>query len=304
MASPELEFIVAALRSAPIFEGAEDGPITPALAEKMRAGMEALTASTPKPDEVSYVEAEADGVRGEWVTAPASRVDRVLLYLHGGGYVVGSPRTHRGLTGSLAQKAGVRVFALDYRLAPEHPHPAAVEDAVAAYRQLLAQGIAAEHIAVAGDSAGGGLTAATFLALRDRGLPLPRVGVLISPWLDLTQSGVSMRTKADLDPMVKQPGIGRMAEAYLGGADGRTPLASPLFADLRGLPEMLVHVGTAETLLDDSLRFVECVRAAGGEISLDVYEDMIHVWHAFETILPEARQAVEAIADFVRRRLN
>jgi monoterpene epsilon-lactone hydrolase len=177
-----------------------------------------------------------------------------------------------------------------------------VDDAVAAYRWLLDQGVSAGGVAIAGDSAGGGLTVATLLALRDAGLPLPAAGVCISPWVDLTCSGVSYATKADVDPIVKRAGVDEMARAYLGAADRRTPLASPLFADLRGLPPLLIHVGRDEVLLDDAVQLAERARAAGVDVTLDIYERMIHVWHWFLPMLDEAETAVEAIGRFVRAR--
>jgi acetyl esterase/lipase len=226
-----------------------------------------------------------------------------VLYLHGGAYVIGGVHTHRGLTGGVSRSSGARVLSVDYRLAPEHPYPAAVEDAVAAYGFLLEQGIRPEAIAIAGDSAGGGLTVATLLALREAGEPLPAAGVLISPWLDLSLSGETLKTKAAEDPLVTQDLLARTAEAYLAGADPTTPTASPLFADLAGLPPLLVQVGSAETLLDDSRRFAERAVAAGVDVTLEVWDEMIHVWHAFAGLLPEADQAVGGIGEYLRERL-
>jgi acetyl esterase/lipase len=296
MASPELDMIVALLREAPLFHGDD--------VAAMRTGMEAMTASTPLGDDVRITAVDAGGVPAEWVDTEGARADTCVLYFHGGGYVIGSPRTHRGLVSAIGRAAGARVLSVDYRLAPEHPHPAAVEDGVRAWRFLREQGFAPGRIAIAGDSAGGGLTVATLLALRDAGDELPPAAVCISPWLDLTLSGESMTTKADVDPMVRREALDGMAAMYAGQGSREAPLASPLFADLAGLPEILVHVGTAETLLDDSLRFVARLREAMVEVSLDAYEDMIHVWHAFATVLPEARDAIGRIGDFLRRRLG
>ena len=244
----------------------------------------------------------ANGVAAEWVAAAEARADRAVLYLHGGGYCIGSVNTHRQLACDLSRATGARLLLIDYRLAPEHPFPAALDDATRAYRYLIESGVRPAQSAIAGDSAGGGLTVATLLALRDADGPLPAAGVCLSPWLDLTMGGASMRTKAAVDPMVQRENLQRMAEAYLGGADPRSPLASPLFADLRGLPPLLVHVGSAETLLDDSTGFAERARAAGVDVSIDVWDDMVHVWHAFAFVLPEARQAIDRIGSYLRQR--
>jgi phosphinothricin tripeptide acetyl hydrolase len=225
----------------------------------------------------------------------------VVLYLHGGGYVIGSPPSHRHLAAAIAGAAAANALLLDYRLAPEHPYPAAVEDATAAYRWLLARGIAPGSVVIAGDSAGGGLTVATLLALREARVPLPAAGVCISPWVDLTCSGGSYVTKAAADPIVGRAGVEQMARAYLGSTAPREPLASPLFADLRGLPPLLIHVGSEEVLLDDSVQLAERARAAGVDTTLEVYERMIHVWHWFLPMLDEAQTAVEAIGRFARR---
>ena len=198
----------------------------------------------------------------------------------------------------------MRVLNVDYRLAPEHPHPAAVDDAVAAVRFALASGFAPSRTAVAGDSAGGGLALATLLALRDAGLELPAAGVCISPWTDLSGSGESMRTRAAQDPLVDAETLARMAAHYLAGRDPRTPLASPLFADLRGLPPLLVHVGSAEILLDDATRVAERARDVGGDVQLEVWDGMIHVWHAFADMLPEGEQAVQGIAEFLDKKMD
>jgi monoterpene epsilon-lactone hydrolase len=244
------------------------------------------------------------GRPAEWIRSPGVREDAALLYLHGGGYVIGSPRSHRHLAESIARAAGIACLLPDYRLAPEHRFPAAVDDALAAYRFLLDRhGLAAGRLAVAGDSAGGGLTVATLVAIREAGLPLPAAGVCISPWTDLTCSAGSYETKAATDPMVARPGITMMAQEYLGGADPSTPLASPLFADLRGLPPLLIQVGSEEVLLDDAARLAERAQGAGVSATLEVWEPMIHVWHWFLPWLDEAQAAVDKIGAFLRARL-
>ncbi|MGH7331844.1 MAG: alpha/beta hydrolase [Candidatus Rokuibacteriota bacterium] len=256
------------------------------------------------PPEMKAESVLASGRPAEWLRAPTSRTDAALLYLHGGGYVIGSPRSHRHLAGAIAAAAGVTCLFPDYRLAPEHPFPAAVEDAVASYRWLLERGIQPARVALSGDSAGGGLVVATLLALRERALPLPAAGICISPWVDLTCSGTSYETKAARDPIVKLQGVRQMAQHYLGGADAKTPLASPLFADLSGLPPLLIHVGSDEVLLDDAAQLAARTRAAGGKVELEVWPDMIHVWHWFLPWLDEAKAAVDGIGRFMRAHLD
>ena len=296
MASAELQMVIEMLRAQPL-------PHDASFAEQ-RAALENLAGSAPRAEDVTYAPVEVAGRAAEWITAAGARTDRTLLYLHGGGYCVGSIASHRTLAADLSRAAGLRVLLLDYRLAPEHPFPAAVDDATAAYRFLLDGGADPRKLAIAGDSAGGGLTAATLLALRDADTPLPAAAALLSPWLDLTLSGASMDALADRDPMVQREPLQRMADAYLHGADAKSPLASPLFADLRHLPPMLVHVGSAETLLDDSTRFAERARAAGVDATLEVWDDMVHVWHAFAFILPEGRDAVARVGTFLQERLG
>jgi acetyl esterase/lipase len=294
--SPQLEALVGALRGA--------NPLAGDDILAMRESMASVMAGMIPPADVRFEPADAGGVAAEWTEAPGSRRDRALVYLHGGGYCLGSVATHRGLTARLSRTARLRVLSVDYRLAPEHPHPAAVHDAVAAVRHAYDSGLAPSRLAVAGDSAGGGLTVATLVALREQGLPLPAAGVCISPWTDLSGSGESVTTRAELDPLVAPKDLERLAAAYLGGRDPRTPLASPLFADLRGLPPLLVHVGTAEILFDDATRLAERAREAGVEVELEVWDEMIHVWHAFADALPEGVQAIEGIAGFLEKRLG
>jgi acetyl esterase/lipase len=295
MASPELEVVIGMLRSASPLAGGT-------LLEK-RARMELQATVTPPPADVRFEPVSADGVPAEWAAAPGARSDRALVYFHGGGYCLGSIATHRGLVARISREAGVCVLSVGYRLAPEHPHPAAVADAVAAYRFVLAQGLAPERVAFAGDSAGGGLAVAALVAARDTGLALPAAGACISPWLDLTLSGDSMTSKAAEDPMVTPDDLRLFADAYA-GAHLRATTASPLFANLSGLPPLLLQVGTAEVLLDDAKRFAAAARAAGVDVSLRVWDDMIHVWHAFADLLPEGAQAVRQLAAFLARRLG
>jgi epsilon-lactone hydrolase len=214
--------------------------------------------------------------------------------------VIGSVNTHRDLLARIARASGARVLGINYRLAPEHPFPAAVEDSVAAYRWMLAEGLKPSRIAVAGDSAGGGLTVATLIAIRDAKLPTPGAGVCISPWVDMEGIGETMKTRAAVDPVVQREGLLGMAAAYLGGQNPRSPLAAPLYADLKGLPPLLIQVGDAETLLDDSIRLNDRAKAAGVSTKLEVWPEMIHVWQLFASFLPEGQQAIDGIGSFLK----
>jgi monoterpene epsilon-lactone hydrolase len=237
---------------------------------------------------------------GEWLdTAPAG--GRVLLYLHGGGYVSGSPATHRSLMVRLGHAANARVFAPAYRLAPEFPYPTAVEDAWAAYWWLLTRGVEPQQIVVAGDSAGGGLTVALMLALREANMPLPAGGVCLSPWFDLALTARSLTTNRQSD-YLNDAILHASAAMYLGDHDVREPLASPLYADLHGLPPLLIQVGAAEMLRDDGRRLAARARKAGVDVTLEEYAGMVHVWHFIYLLEPRARQAVQAVGEFVARR--
>ena len=267
--------------------------------ERLRERLVKLTDQLPRPGDLSCESADAGGVPGLWFPA-ATGAERTVLYLHGGGYVVGSVQTHCGLTHRLAVAAGSRVLSIDYRLAPEHPFPAALEDAVTAYRWLLDTGTEPGAITIAGDSAGGGLVVATALCLKERGLPLPAALVCFSPWVDMEATGESMDSRADVDPMVSREGLLWFAGMYLAGADPRTPLAAPLHADLSGLPPVLVQVGDAETLLDDSTRLAERMREAGTPVTLEVWDHMIHVWQLMAPLLGEGRRAITQAGRFIR----
>ena len=244
-------------------------------------------------------------LRGEWIErAEGARVSNpgpVVLYCHGGGYYFCSPRTHRSLVFGLATRADAAVFSLDYRLAPEHRFPAALHDATAAYRRLIADGIAPESIVIAGDSAGGGLALATLVALRDAGDPMPAGGLLFSPWTDLAATGASIRTNDGLDPMFSGPAIALAGKVYLGDTPATHPYASPVYADLHGLPPLFIMAGSTEVLLDDSRRVADNARAAGVDCELEVWKKMPHVWPIFAPFLPEGHRALERAATFVRR---
>jgi acetyl esterase/lipase len=293
MASRELTALIHLLTSRPMPENAT-------VADR-RQGFDMLAAKFPTAPDIRCEQVDAGGVPAAWVVAPGAEASRVVLYLHGGGYVIGSINTHRDLAGRLSRAAAARVLLIDYRLAPEHPYPAAVEDATVAYRWLLGHGATPARTVIAGDSAGGGLTVATLVALRDAGDPLPAAGVCLSPWVDLEGIGASMTTRASVDPIVQRPGLLWFASLYLGSADPRTPLAAPLYADLQGLPPLLIHVGEAETLLDDATRLAERARAAGVNVTLEAWEDMIHVWHLFAPMLPEGQQGVERVGEYMRQ---
>lgn len=296
MASSELQLVLQMLQGNPL-----QGARSP---QEMRAGLEAMAGAFAIDPDVRIEPLTVVDMKAEWITTPAVSPAHVILYLHGGGYVVGSLDTHRELGARLGRDAGMRVLAIDYRLAPEHPHPAAVDDAVAAYRWLLAEDVAPERIAIAGDSAGGGLTIATLIALRDRGLPLPRCSVCFSPWVDLEGTGASMDEITD-DPMLSRASILHFASFYLtGGIDPRTPLAAPLHADLAGLPPLLIQASRHEVLRDDAVRIAEKARAAGVDCTLELTDEVPHVWQIFASILPEGREALARAGAFLRRRLG
>jgi monoterpene epsilon-lactone hydrolase len=246
---------------------------------------------------------DAGGVPAEWVMAPGCDTERAVLFLHGGGYAIGSLNTHRRLAYDISAASSAKVLLIDYRLAPEHPFPAAIDDAAAAWRWLLQQGFAANRLAIAGDSAGGGLTIATLANLRDQKLGLPACAVAISPWVDLEGVGNSITARAAQDPMVQKEGLLWMAGMYLNGKDAKTPLAAPLHADLKGLPPILVQVGTAETLLDDATRIAEKLHAAGGDVRLAIWPNMLHVFPLFAPVLSEGRDGCIEIGTFIRSKM-
>ncbi|MCX6028393.1 MAG: alpha/beta hydrolase [Chloroflexi bacterium] len=241
----------------------------------------------------------ADGVPAEWVSVDGVSADRVMLFLHGGGYVAGSAAGGRDFVARLCTAAGARALSLDYHLAPEAPFPAAIQDCVAAYRWLLRQDVPAAHCAIVGPSAGGGLVAATLLALRDAGDPLPACGVCMCPFVDMTGSAASLEQNADKD--VLAPIVARsFADLYLQGADPRQPLASPIFADLSGLPPLLIQAGTIEVLLDDARALAAQGKACGVEVTYEEWEGMFHGWQTMAALLPEGVQAIAHVGDFIR----
>jgi monoterpene epsilon-lactone hydrolase len=276
----------------------------PADASERRKRLDALGAQYPLPGDVQLDPVVANGIRAEWTTTPEADPAHAILFLHGGGYMAGSLVSHRHMIAFAGREARARTLALDYRLAPEHTFPAALEDALAGYRFLLSQGFEPARIAIAGESAGGGLAIATLVSLRDSGLGLPACAWLSSPWVDLEADGESMDSKAAVDPMIQKPYLLELAAAYLKDADPRSPLASPIHADLRGLPPMLIQVGSAETLLDDSVRLARAAAMADVRVTLEVWPDMIHAWHLFYQQLGAGRRALAAVGTFIRSMLG
>jgi monoterpene epsilon-lactone hydrolase len=293
--SPEFVQVLAMIRSRPVPPGLS--------LDVLRPGFDALWSATPVPADVTREPIVAGGRPAERLTAPAAERARAVLYLHGGGYVLGSVRSHRELAARIGRAARAPLVIVDYRLAPEHPFPAAVDDAVAAYRGLLDQGLAPARVAIVGDSAGGGLAIATLVALRDAGVALPGAAVCLSPWVDLALEAESFVTNAATDPTIQRERLLPWARQYLGGVDAKHPLASPVHADLAGLPPLLLQYGTAETLRDDSLRLAARAHAVGVEAVSEPWDDMIHVFQMYGT-LPEAARAIERIGAFVREKTS
>jgi epsilon-lactone hydrolase len=271
---------------------------------QMRLDIDARGKNYGLPRDVTVEKVDAGDVPSEWTSTPDARMDAAILYLHGGGYVIGSLDSHRHVAAEAGRAAGTRTLAIDYRLAPEHPFPAAVDDTVAAYRFLLKSGIAADRIAVAGDSAGGGLVVGALLAIRDAGLPLPACGWCISPWVDMEALGASFVDRAATDPTVQKATIALMAERYLGGADPRSVYAAPIYGNLRGLPPLLIQVGAAETLLDDSLRLARVAGMADVIVDLQIWPEMVHVWHLYHPMLAAGRRAIASGGSFIRSMLK
>jgi acetyl esterase/lipase len=258
----------------------------------------------PVADDVALEAVDCDGVPGEWSQVAASDSRRVLLFFHGGGYCSGSVLSHRRMVSEAGRAAGMRTLAVGYRLAPEQPYPAAHEDAMAAWRFLRRQGIAAENIAVGGDSAGGNLTIALIHRLRAAGDALPGCAWLISPWTDLTMSGATLDTKAAVDPLINKAYLEELADAYAPSADRRDPLVSPLFADLLGFPPLLIQVGSAETLLADATRFAAAAGAADVDVTLEIWPHMIHAWPLWNAKLDAGRRALVSAGEFIRARAS
>jgi len=291
MASPQYETFAASV-------AAQRTATLPSL-EELRAGMDLLIQTLPAPDGTAVTPVDAGGVPAEWVASARAGEKHVVIHLHGGGYCIGSAASIRNFAGRVSAAAEARVLSVDYRLAPEHPFPAAVSDAVAAYRWVLAQGISPSRISLSGESAGGGLVVALLVALRDAGDPLPACAVPISPWVDMENSG-EMSEIARAQDLLRIEHIELFARTYLNGSDPRDPLASPLHADLSGLPPLLVLVGGREILLDDARRLTLRAQEAGVDCTLRIVPEMIHFWNLFGPLFPEATLASEDVAEFVR----
>lgn len=283
-----------------------DSGVTAGTVAERRAALDRSARGSPPPEGVRVEPETLGGRPAERITPAGGGTDSVILYLHGGGYCSGSLDSHRQLASRMAMASVTPVALLDYRLAPEDPFPAAVSDATAAYRDLVSSGLDPSRMAVAGDSAGGGLTLAVLLALRSAGDRLPAAAVCLSPWVDLTQSAPSYETRAALDPMVSRAGLDEMARCYLGESDPRNELASPLFAeDLSGLPPILVEVGAHEVLVDDATLLTERLRADGGTVWLTIWPELIHVFQAFPAeIIPESDQSIAAVGSFLAQHLG
>ena len=270
--------------------------------EEGRAGLEELSRLAPLHKDARLENVDAGGVPAAWIITPEVAKDRAILYLHGGGYIQGSITSHQDLAQRISSVSKTKVLILNYRLAPEHPFPAALEDSINAYEWLINnKGYKPKNVIIAGDSAGGGLTLATLVKLRDQGEALPAAAVCLSPWTDLALTGDSMKLKLHEDPFVSPDGLMFDAGLYLGKTDPKNPYASPLYANFKGLPPLCIQVGSAEILLDDATRLAERAKEAGVEVQLDIWEDMIHVFQAFAVMAPEGTDGINKIGEFIKK---
>lgn len=269
--------------------------------EAIRKTLNQLKQVSKIPKDIEFEPIDVDGIYGEWIKPPNAQLNKVLFYLHGGGFVAGSIDTHRDLVSRICRASNICGFIIDYRLAPEHPFPAALEDSFKTYKWLIREkNIDPNDLIIGGDSAGGNLTFATLIKARDEGLPLPSAAICISPATDLANTGNTINTKADVDPFISPELAEFMRGCYLKETDPKNPLASPLFADLDGLPPTFIQVGTSEILLDDSKRIAKKLESANVDVELDIWEDMIHVFAAFASLAPEGKEAIEKIGQFIK----
>ena len=258
----------------------------------------------PLPDSTKFERILAGNVYAEWITCGDVDTDKTFMFIHGGGYYRGSIAATRATVARISAEAKVRCLSIEYRLAPEHPFPAAIDDTYTAYNWLLKEGMKPKNIIVSGQSAGGGLCLALLLKIKENNGFQPKGAVALSPWTDLSQSGKTMITNANTDPVISKKYLDRMANLYLSKTPSITPLASPLYGNLSGLPPMLVQVGSAETMLDDSKRFVERAKEAKVDVQIEVWEDMFHGWHGSAHILKDAEEAIKSIGVFCRKLFN
>jgi epsilon-lactone hydrolase len=297
MPSPEYEKLIETLRASHI------GGLVPV--SEIRAKWEKFTSTFMIAPDVVFEPVDANGVEAEWANAPDSDPNRIILFFHGGGYNIGTIASYRHFVARIARAARAKVLSVGYRLAPEHPFPAALEDALASYRWLLAQGISPNRVAVGGDSAGGGLSLALAIANRDAKGPNPAAIFVISPSTDLAKEGEWIRTRAKLDPLVNYEVSMALALSYVGPSGNlKEPLASPLYAEMHGLPPLLIMVGTLDPLLEDATRFATKAQAAGVTVELDISDQMFHIWPFFAELIPEGREAIEKIGAYVNARIT
>ncbi len=294
MPSPEHESMVASLPLAHIPE--EEFPPEQMIVLR-RAHDDIAEATNPLPEDIWPRYVDANGVPGTWFEAPGMDPQRIILYMHGGGYKWGSPRSHGELISRISRVAKARCLGIDYRLSPENAFPAAIEDTITAYRWLIRQGVSKSRIVLVGDAAGAGLVLAAIAALKGQGDPLPAAGVCVSAWTDLALTGNSVESVDD--PFVTRKGLELLARSYLQGADPKSPMASPLYADYSSLPPLLIQVGTRELLLDDSVRVAEKAKSAGVDVILEKYEGVVHLWHWFGPNIPESIRSVARIGEFI-----
>ncbi len=272
--------------------------------QQQRDRLESVAKYQPVPPGVDVQQTRVGNALGEWLRPKGTDNSRAILFFHGGAYTMGSCNTNRAVASRIAIASATPTWLFEYRLAPEYPFPAALEDSLATYRALISGGISAQRIAFVGGSAGGGLAMATAVSLRDQGVPLPAAIVCLSPWFDLDLSGESMTTRAKVDPLMSREFLQWHAVRYMGQHHARTPLISPLYADLHALPSMLIQVGDYETLLSDSVRLTDCARNASVDVRLEVWEGMWHFWHLSAGLVPEGRQAIAQIGTFIREHID